>query len=186
MDIVGFCLLAAVTGIGGGTLRDVLLGVQPVSWLAQPGLVVLCFAVAALLFFTAHYLESRFRLLLWADAAGLAVFCITGTQQALSAGATPVTAVLMGVITATFGGIIRDVLCGEIPLLLHKEIYATAAAAGAVVYVTAMAFVPTPYIAELLGLVTAFSARAGGLVASLSLPTYTRRPVHPSRAIERP
>ncbi|KAA5614208.1 trimeric intracellular cation channel family protein [Rhodovastum atsumiense] len=179
MDIIGFCLLAAVTGIGGGTLRDVLLGVQPVSWLMQPGVILLCFGVALVSFFTAHHLESRERVLLWADAVGLAVFCVTGTQHALAAGASPIAAVLMGAVTATFGGIIRDVLCNEKPLILYKEIYVTAAAAGAVVYVTTVPFMPDPRIAEILGLLTAFMARAGGLVASLSLPTYAKRPARP-------
>src|SRR4051794_39240057 len=116
--------------IGGGTIRDLLLNRGPVSWVNDPSTIVLCFAVAAVLFlfFTAHHFESRFRALLWADAVGLAVFCIGGAKVALSAGASALVAVLMGVMTATFGGILRDVLCAEVPLILRREIYATAAA----------------------------------------------------------
>jgi len=134
MDIVGFCLIATVTGIGGGTLRDLLLGVGAVYWIQEPSYVLLCCAIAAVLFFTASSFESRFRVLLWADAVGLAVFCITGAEKALLAGAPATVAVLMGVMTATFGGVIRDVLCAEIPLILRREIYATAAAAGAIAF----------------------------------------------------
>ena len=127
MDLVGFCLIATVTGIGGGTLRDLLLDRGAVSWVNDPSTIVLCFAVAAALFFTAHHIESRFRALLWADAVGLAVFCVGGAEISLSAGAPALVAVLMGVMTATFGGILRDVLCAEVPLILRREIYATAA-----------------------------------------------------------
>jgi hypothetical protein len=112
---------------GGGTLRDLLLDRGAVSWVTDPSTIVLCFAVAGVLFFTAHHFESRFQALLWADAVGLAVFCVGGAEIALSAGAPALVAVLMGVMTATFGGILRDVLCAEVPLILRREIYATAA-----------------------------------------------------------
>src|SRR5690242_17359522 len=102
MDIVGFCLIATVTATGGGTLRDLLLGRGPVFWVNDPSTIVLCFAVAAVLFFTAHHLESRFQALLWADAVGLALFCVSGAEISLSAGAPALVAVLMGVMTATF------------------------------------------------------------------------------------
>ena len=105
MDIVGFGLIATVTGIGGGTIRDLLLDRGVVSWVNDPSTIVLCFAVAAVLFFTAHHFELRFHALLWADAVGLAVFCVGGAEVALS-GAPALVAVLMGVMTATFGGIV--------------------------------------------------------------------------------
>src|SRR5215218_6146472 len=93
MDVVGFALVATVTGVGGGTLRDLLLGIAPVFWVEAPGHVLLCAAVAVLVFFTAHLVESRFRALLWADAVGLALFCATGAERALAAGAPGVVAV---------------------------------------------------------------------------------------------
>src|SRR5262249_52038948 len=135
MDIVGFALLATVTGIGGGTLRDLVLGVQPVFWVREPVYVVVCIAIAAIVFFTAHVPESRYRLLLWLDALGLSFFCVVGADKALVADAGWFIAIVMGVITATFGGIVRDVLGGEVPVILRKEIYATAALAGSAVFV---------------------------------------------------
>ena len=135
MDIVGFALLATVTGIGGGTLRDLVLGAQPVFWVREPVYVAICIAVAVIVFFTAHIPESRYRLLLWLDALGLSFFCVAGADKALTADAGWFIAIVMGVITATFGGVVRDVLGGEIPVILRREIYATAALAGAGVFV---------------------------------------------------
>ena len=135
MDIVGFALLAVATGVGGGTLRDLLLGIAPVTWVREPAKAILCIAVAAVAFFTAHIPQSRFMAVLWLDAVGLAVFSVTGAETALAAGASPFVAVVMGVITATFGGIIRDILGGESPIILRREIYVTAALLGALVLV---------------------------------------------------
>src|SRR3712207_9237237 len=97
MDIVGFTLLGVVTGIGGGTLRDVLLG-APVFWVREPAYLTACVLVSGLVFFTAHIPQSRYRFLLWLDAIGLALFAVTGTEKALHAGADGTVAVAMGVI----------------------------------------------------------------------------------------
>jgi uncharacterized membrane protein YeiH len=176
LDLTGFCLVAAVTGIGGGTLRDLLLGGGMVYWVRQPSYIVLCLAVAVVLFFGAAHLESRFRALLWADALGVGLFCVTGAEKALLMDAPGIVAILMGVMTASFGGIIRDVLCAEIPLILRKEIYATAAAAGALTYVgLAMAGVVTP-APQLAGFIVGFGARAGTIATGFSLPAYRSRP----------
>lgn len=113
MDVVGFALLATVTGVGGGTLRDLLLGLTPVFWVANPTYLIVCLCVACFLFFTAHIPASRLRLLLWLDGIGLAIFAVTGAERALAADVAPVVAVAMGTITATFGGIIRDILGGR-------------------------------------------------------------------------
>src|SRR5882672_6162716 len=135
MDIFGFALLGTATGVGGGSVRDILLGNLPVFWIQQPLYVAICVTVSAVVFFTAHIPESRYRLLMWLDAVGLAFFCVVGASKGLEAGAGPIIAVVMAVITASFGGIIRDVIGGESPFLLRKEIYVTAALAGALVFV---------------------------------------------------
>jgi uncharacterized membrane protein YeiH len=176
MDIVGFCLIATVTGIGGGTVRDLLLGLGAVYWIYQPVYVLICIGVGVLMFFTAPYLESRYRVLLWADAAGLALFCVTGAEKALEVtGSLPVS-VIMGVMTATFGGIIRDVLCAEVPLMLRKEIYATAAAAGALVYIAVVLSGAAPIWGQAAGFGAAFVIRAVGIAFGVSLPVYKARP----------
>lgn len=172
MDVFGFVLIATATGIGGGTLRDLLLGVRPVFWIDKPEYLAVCVATAVLGFFVAHRLHSRQSWLLWADAVGLATFSVLGAEVALVAGAPASVAVLMGLITATFGGILRDVLCAESPLILHREIYATAAAAGSLVYVVADAVSVPDVAAMLVSFAVAFGARAAGILFGLSLPTY--------------
>src|SRR4051812_45291115 len=131
MDITGFILLGCVTGMGGGSLRDAMLGSLPVFWVREPVYLAICVAVSAATFFVAHIPESRYRVLLWLDAAGLALFCVVGADRALVADASASIAVAMGVVTATVGGVARDILGGESPLILRREIYVTAALAGA-------------------------------------------------------
>ena len=113
MDIFGFILLGTATGIGGGTVRDILMGTLPVFWVREPGYLLITVLVSSLVFFTAHIPESRYRLLLWLDAVGLALFCVVGADRGLAAGAEASIAIVMGVVTAVFGGIIRDILGGE-------------------------------------------------------------------------
>lgn len=185
MDIVGFALLATVTGIGGGTLRDLLLGFSPVFWVHQPVYVVICVAVAAVVFFTAHIPESRYRLLLWLDALGLSVFCVVGAEKALAAGTDPFIAIVMGVITATFGGLVRDVLGGEIPVILRKEIYASAALAGSVALVGGVAAGLPAAAAAFAGFAICLVIRGLALQRGWSLPVYRRRPGRSPDEIDR-
>lgn len=175
MDIFGFAVLATVTGVGGGSVRDVLLG-QPVFWVKEPMYVAICAAVSAVVFFTAHIPESRYRLLMWLDAVGLSFFCVVGADKGLAAGEGPFIAVVMAVITASFGGIIRDVIGGEIPFLLRKEIYVTAALAGAVVFVAARALEIPATAGAVAGFAVCFAIRGFGLRYGLALPTYKARP----------
>ena len=185
MDIVGFALLATVTGIGGGTLRDLLLGFSPVFWVHQPIYVVICVAVAGLVFFTAHIPESRYRLLLWLDALGLSVFCVVGADKAMEAGTGAFIAIVMGVITATFGGLVRDVLGGEIPVILRKEIYASAALAGAIAVVGGVtAGLPTA-AATFAGFAICLLIRGLALQRGWSLPVYRARPGRSPDEIDR-
>lgn len=101
MDAVGFILIAAVTGLGGGTVRDLLLGRTPIFWLHAPALLAVCATTAVVVFFFAHLVESRFRALLWADAVGLALYAVAGANTALTVGSDPWAAVLLGTVTAS-------------------------------------------------------------------------------------
>jgi uncharacterized membrane protein YeiH len=178
LDPVGFLFVAAVTGIGGGTLRDVLLDRQ-VFWLHDPVYLWITSTAALATFFVAPHIQRRAVVLLWADALGMAVFCVLGARTALEAGAGPAVAVLMGTMTATFGGLIRDVVCTETPLLLKREIYATAAAAGAALLVAGDALGLPAALAAGLGMALAFAVRALALARGLSLPAYRPRPARP-------
>ena len=175
LDPVGFILMASITGFGGGTLRDLLLG-APVFWLAAPEVVGVTFALAVLTFFMAHRVERRFVIVLWADAVGMALFAVLGAEASLRHGAHPWAAVLMGVITATFGGLIRDVVGNEVPMLLRKEIYATAAFLAAVVFVGLYEVGLGRDLAVGAGMLAGFLLRAAAIRHGWSLPSYRARP----------
>ncbi len=130
MDLIGFSLLATLTGIGGGTVRDLILD-RSVFWLADQIYLIICLSVALLSFFAAHFIQRRYTLLLWLDAVGLAAYGALGAHLALKAGAGMIAAAALGVITATFGGMMRDIVSQETPLILKQELYATAALCSA-------------------------------------------------------
>ncbi len=176
MDVVGFALLGTVTGIGGGTLRDLLLAQGPVFWVREPTYLILCVVVSCAVFFTAHIPQSRYRVLLWFDALGLALFAVAGAERALIAGSGSVVAVAMGVITATFGGIIRDVLGNESPVVLSREIYVTAALIGASMFIVLSGFGLARESALGAGLLAGLVVRGMALRRGWSLPRYRERP----------
>ncbi len=172
MDILGFILIGTVTGLGGGTLRDLLLGVAPVYWVREPVYVAISLAAASITFFVAPYIGSRRRALLWMDAIGLALFSVVGTKIALALSVSSLVAVCMGVMTATFGGIIRDVLCGESLVLQGRELYVTASLAGASSYLV-LHYLALPDLLALPGaLAVGFGLRAGAMVYGWGLPRY--------------
>jgi uncharacterized membrane protein YeiH len=156
-------------------LRDLLLG-APVFWVERPAYLSTCLVVSTLVFFTAHIPQSRYRLLLWCDALGLALFAVAGAEKAVLAGAAPVIAIAMGVITATSGGMIRDVLGAESPVVLSREIYVMAALIGAGALVGALALGLSREIAVVGGFALAFLVRAAALRWGWSLPRYRQTP----------
>jgi uncharacterized membrane protein YeiH len=172
-DIVTFGFFAAVTGVGGGTLRDLLIG-APVFWVGRPTylVVTLCAAIAIWIFGWGRRGE---RILTWLDAVGMAAYAVVGALKALSLGVPPFSAVVMGVLTSTFGGIIRDVLGGEPSVLLRRELYVTAALVGAAAFVVArllgLAILPASFI----GFALAFIVRAGAIVFRWTLPGFPGR-----------
>lgn len=174
MDVVGFMWLGVVTGVGGGTFRDLLLD-TPVFWVRDPAPVVVCLLASIAVFFTAHRVQSRYRLILWLDAMGLALVTVAGTAKGLDAGAGPVAAVVMGVITAALGGIIRDILGHEPSIILRREIYVTASVIGAVTYVGLTVFGCDRTVSALSAGLAAFGVRALALIYGWSLPTYRTR-----------
>ncbi len=175
LDIIGFLFLAAVTGMGGGTVRDLILGV-PVFWVEQHMFVLACTAAGVLVFFTAHLIESRYRLLLWLDAVALSAYGVFGAYKGLLITDSATVAVVMGMLTGTFGGILRDVLAGEPSVLMRQEIYVAAAMAGGAVFVAAAgAGLPIAWAAG-IGFVAALGVRSGALHFGWTLPAYRSRP----------
>ncbi len=177
LDPVGFIFFATLTGIGGGTLRDLVLGRDPVFWVERPELILLTTGAALLVFFTAHLLESRYRALLWLDACALAVAVPAGVGVALELGVNPVVTVLMGVMTGTFGGLMRDVVSNEVPLILKQgELYITAAFGGALVAVVLMTLGCGRGWALIFCAVAVLGLRAGSMTCGWRLPVYKGRP----------
>jgi uncharacterized membrane protein YeiH len=175
LDIIGFVFLALVTGIGGGTLRDVILDI-PVFWVGNRSYVLICVVVAIITYFTAHLVESRYRLLLWLDAVGLAAFSVMGAARGLAITGSPTIAIVTGVLTAAFGGVLRDLLTGEPSVLLRPEIYITAAMAGAGVYTIADLTLLPAEASALIAFAAAFLVRGGALRFGWKFPIYKSRP----------
>jgi uncharacterized membrane protein YeiH len=179
LDLFGMLVIAALTAVGGGTVRDVLLDRHPIFWIAEPTYLIVI-SVAAV--FTLVYVRLRpppGNALLFADALGLALFALSGAQIAEMAGLSPIVAVLMGTITGVAGGILRDMLCAEIPLILRRDIYATAAIVGTSLYFLAEAVgVPRPW-AFALGMVVVVVLRVLAILWGLRLPTF-KLPESPS------
>ena len=175
LDLIGFLFLGVVTAIGGGTVRDVVLD-APVFWVAQPGYILVPAVAAIVVYFTAHMFESRYKLLLWLDAIGLAAYAVFGAWKGYDITGSPVIAVVMGVLTATFGGVIRDVMTGEPSVLLRPEIYITAALTGASVFILLQLFALPLIVAALTAAFAAFLVRAGALVWGWTFPRYNPRP----------
>ena len=110
LDIIGFIFLANMTGVGGGTVRDLVLGNTPVNWVREPIYLLIGTSAAILVYFTAYRVESRYRILLWLDAVGMAMFCVMGAEKALQLGFNAWVAIVSGVFTATLGGVMRDMM----------------------------------------------------------------------------
>ena len=168
--IVTFAFFAAVTGIGGGTLRDLLIG-APVFWVGRSDYLGICMVAAASVWLLK---ADRWRMdaLLWFDAVGLGAYSVLGAAKALGAGVPPLVAVAMGVLTASFGGIIRDLLAGEPSILLRREIYVSAAALGAGTYVALTLAGLTMWPAAFIGAAAGFGLRAIAIRTGLALPGY--------------
>lgn len=174
LDPFGAVIVGAAAGMGGGTLRDILLGQLPVYWVDAPEYL----AIAGIGALTGYYgstllstgTGARRAALAWADAVGLSVFCVLGAQAGLLAGAHWSIAILTGVMTAAFGGLLRDVLVNDVPLVLREEIYALAALAGAAAYVLGAAFdLPASPLAVGAALL-AFTIRAAAMRFGWTLP----------------
>lgn len=174
LDLLGFMWLAVLTGVGGGTVRDVILDV-PVFWLMNPTHVAACLVTAVVVHFTASLVESRFQLLLWFDALGLALFTVAGTAKGLDHGTGALVAIVMGVITGSVGGIVRDVVGGEPSVILRREIYVTASALGAGCYVLLMALAVEPTAAAIAGFLVTFVIRGLAIAYKLRLPVWRRK-----------
>jgi uncharacterized membrane protein YeiH len=176
LDIIGFIFLAAITGIGGGTFRDVILGSLPVFWIKNPNYILVCIGSGLIVYFTAHLFESRYRLLVWLDAIGLSAYAALGAAKGLAATGSPVVAVVTGMLTAAFGGVLRDIVAGEPSVLLRPEIYVSAALVGATVFTTADSLGFGQNVSFFAAMAAALVIRGGALLFGWTFPVYKARP----------
>ncbi|MCU0800680.1 MAG: trimeric intracellular cation channel family protein [Rhodobacteraceae bacterium] len=179
LDIVGFIFIACLTAVGGGTLRDVLLD-RPVFWMADPLVLALASGAAVVVFFTAHFLESRYAAMRWLDAFALAIAVPAGVAAALSVGAGWPVVIVMGVMTGCMGGLMRDVVCNEVPLVLRQgELYVTAAFCGVGAALLAGLLGQTGLVPLLACAVVTLVLRAGSMAFGWRLPVYRSAPPRP-------
>ena len=172
LDPFGVVVLAAVTAVGGGTIRDVILGTT-VFWVADPIylLVILITAILTILIIRRPKRIPK-RFLLIADAFGLALFAVLGTQKSLDLGAPIPVAIVMGTITGVAGGMIRDVLCNVIPMILRQEVYALAAMLGGCLFVIFHAFGLSENVSTICAIVGALKLRLAAIYWQVSLPAF--------------
>jgi uncharacterized membrane protein YeiH len=168
--LVTFIFFAVVTGVGGGTLRDLLIG-APVFWVHTNATLLICIGAAILVWFASRHRFAG-KELLWFDAAGMAAYATYGAAKALGYGVVPVPAFGMGVLTACAGGIIRDVLAGEPSILMRPELYVTAAALASGLFVGLTLAGLTPWLAAAIAIAAGFALRGAAIARGWSLPAY--------------
>jgi uncharacterized membrane protein YeiH len=177
MDLFGAIMLALATALGGGTLRDLCLDVSPIFWIQVPDFLIVSLVAAVATFFLANHLRFPNRALNIADAFGLALFGIIGTEKALLFEAPPSVAVFMGIVTAVAGGIIRDVLRNEVPIVFRRDVhlYATAVFGGATVFVLLQHLFPTSPSNRYIGMVIILILRLAAIRWRIALPAYQEK-----------
>jgi uncharacterized membrane protein YeiH len=168
--LVTFAFFALVTGVGGGTVRDLLID-APVFWVQDSRVPILCLAIACFVWITPARIW-RPAAVDWFDAVGLAAYSVFGAAKALQLGIDPVPAALMGIITACVGGVIRDLIAGEPSIIVRPELYVTAGALSAFSFVLLMQSAMPALAAALVAFIAGFALRAYAIVKGLALPSY--------------
>jgi len=175
MDLVGVVMVGTATALGGGTVRDILLQ-RPVFWLSDQIYLIVAVATTLIIFFAVRGLRLPQQLFLIPDAIGLALFTVVGTQISLQAGAPWLAASLLGVITGVVGGVVRDVLCNEVPLIFVRgELYATAAWVGSIALIGLQSLGVSAIIAAWAGMAIVLAVRLAAMAFKITLPTYSSR-----------
>jgi uncharacterized membrane protein YeiH len=175
LDVFGVLIITFVTAIGGGTIRDMLIGSLPVGWLLDLNLIATIFITYLAALFFHHYLRAYGQIIFWMDTVGLAVFTLVAITKGLQFNLHPVVCVALGTVTGCFGGILRDVLLNEIPYVFRKDIYASASIAGGVIYFVVLKILPEEYLAASVAGTVIILIRIGAKFQNWRLPLiYTK------------
>lgn len=172
MDFFGVMLIACITALGGGTVRDILFNTHPLTWIIHPEYLVYTALCALLTILIAQSLIRIMKVFLILDALGLSVFVIIGTQRILSHGMSPGVAIIGGMVTGICGGMLRDILCNDIPLVLRKELYAVIALVGALLFITLAHFHVSENINILITLFAIFITRIWAIIYHIEIPKF--------------
>ena len=172
MDFFGVLIIACITALGGGTVRDTLFNTHPLTWVSNPEYLLYTSVCALATIFIAHSLIRIMKVFLILDALGLAAFVIIGTQKVLSAGMPPSAAIISGMLTGISGGMLRDILCNDIPLVLRKEIYALIALGGAILFITLEHFQVPQNINIGITLISVFLTRVMAIFFHIEMPKF--------------
>ncbi|GJQ61322.1 MAG: membrane protein [Melioribacteraceae bacterium] len=179
LDLLGIIIISIVTAVGGGTLRDILLDRSPIFWIADPGYLVVIIISSFIAIWYVRKNKPPFRALLIADALGLAFFTIMGTQITDSYGFHPMIPVVMGTVTGVAGGVVRDILSAEVPLILRRDIYASAAIGGSIIYLLFSYLGFGMVFSYVAGIITVLFLRSLAIIWGVRLPVF-RLPDKPS------
>ena len=172
MDWFGVCVLAVVTALGGGTMRDTLLGHYPLSWVADPNLLLIASGAALVTIALARFMETLRWPFLILDALGLVVFTIIGCNVAMEMGQHPIIVIVAGMITGIAGGIIRDVLCNDIPLVFSGELYATVSIVTGIIYWGGLQLGAAHEFVTILAIIVGFSLRTFAIMFNWGMPKF--------------
>jgi uncharacterized membrane protein YeiH len=172
MDWFGVCVLACVTALGGGTMRDTLLGHYPLSWVADPYLLLICCGAALVTIAAARFMAALRWPFLLLDAVGLVVFTIIGCNVALEMQQSPIIVIVAGMITGIAGGILRDVLCNDVPLVFSSELYATVSIVSGVIYYAGLQYGFPQDFVIVASLAVGFTLRVLAIVFKLEMPKF--------------
>ncbi|RYE07836.1 MAG: trimeric intracellular cation channel family protein [Hyphomicrobiales bacterium] len=172
MDWFGVCVLAVVTALGGGTMRDVLLGHYPLSWVADPNLLLIAAGAALITIALARFMETLRWPFLILDALGLVVFTIIGCNVAMEMGQSPIIVIVAGMITGIAGGILRDILCNDVPLIFSGELYATVSIVTGAIYYFGLQWGQAHEFITILAMVVGFSLRVLAIMFNWGMPKF--------------
>mgnify|MGYP000601087593 CR=1 FL=1 len=169
-DLFGVIIIAFVTAVGGGMLRDILIDAHPINWIGDLNYIWTILMAVLFTFLFKSKIAPLSKTMFLIDTIGIGVFTLLGLQKGLTYELHPFVALIMGMISAVFGGVIRDVLTNQVPLIFKKEIYASACLSGGIVYLISTEFITTPWISFILGAITIITIRLIAVKYQLELP----------------